>query len=325
MITSKPSPAESPICHLGVVHHAGAPLVVCAERWGGVLVWSPADGEWTTPRLAFAHREDPAFAEYPDAHNELDKVAALSADGRLLLAAGGDEQEPAVWNVDSGELVAHTPSCGAYTTDIVALDDRFVTAQQYSEEVRLWSPDGTDTLLDEVGSLFCLASAQIGDRTLLLTGGSGVTVWDAATLTELGNFYPAEDERVWAVAACSLGRTTAIIGLTEECMLHAWSLDADDPDEALLYDPVELNGADDLMVVIHVDGRPLVVNPTESSLHLLDAADGTTVGHVPTPGHSVTAMKAATVDGRPVLVTGGDDGILRIWDETDLTQALHQD
>ncbi|MEV5572223.1 WD40 repeat domain-containing protein [Spirillospora sp. NPDC052269] len=308
------------------MRHEGITRVVCAEKWGSVFTWSPSTGEWTSPRLAFAHAENPAFANYPDAHNEFSKVAAVSGGGRLVLAAGGDEQEPAVWDLGSGELVARTPSCGAYTADIVALDDRFVTAQQYSEEVRLWSLDGTDTLLDEVSEVFCLGTARIADRTLILAGGSGVTVWDAETLAELGDFSPddMDDARVWAVAACGLEQGTAIIGLTEERGLYAWSLDADDPDGPPLYGPVQLDGADDMMEVMHVDGRPLVVHPSDASLHLLDAADGTTVGHVPTPGHSVTALRAAIMDGRPVLVTGGSDGVLRIWDESELAQAIRE-
>ncbi|MEV4019966.1 hypothetical protein AB0J35_56765 [Nonomuraea angiospora] len=70
-----------------------------------------------------------------------------------------------------------------------------------------------------------------------------------------------------------------------------------------------------------VDGRPLVVTPAQNSLRLWDATDGTEVGHVNAHGHGITTMESAIVDGRRVLVASGGDGVLRIWDESDLAWA----
>ncbi|MEV4360356.1 hypothetical protein [Nonomuraea sp. NPDC049625] len=316
MIMSETIPTDSPIRDLSVVRHEGSSLIVCADRWGGVWTWSPSTGEWSGHSLPYAHAGDPIVAQFPDAANVIDMVAALSVDGRLLLAAGGDEQEPALWDLGSGELLWRTPLNGAYLADVIALDGRFVTAQQYSEEVRLWSPDGTDTLLDEVGQLSCLGTAQVGSRRLILAGGSGAHVWDAASLTELGSFYPYEG-RVWAVTACALAERTAIVAVTEKGELYAWALDAE-PDEPL-YGPVSASGgALETVAVMTVDGRPLVVTPTQDSLRLWDATDGTEVGHVNAHGHGITTMEPAIVDGRCVLVTSGGDGVLRIWNESDL-------
>ncbi|MDX3099238.1 WD40 repeat domain-containing protein [Nonomuraea angiospora] len=316
MIMSATIPADSPIRDLSVVHHEGSSLIVCADRWGGVWTWSPSSGEWSGRSLPYAHAGDPVVAQFPDAENAIDMVAALSVDGKLLLAAGGDEQEPALWDLGSGELLWRTPLNGEYLADVIALDGRFVTAQQYSEKVRLWSPDGTDSLLDEVGQVFCLGTARAGGRRLILAGGSGAHAWDAANLTELGSFYPDEG-RVWAVTACALAERTAIVAVTEKGELYAWALGAE-PDE-LLYGPVSASeGALEAVAVMTVDGRPLVVTPASDSLRLWDAADGTEAGHVNAHGHDITTMESAIVDGRGVLVTSGGDGVLRIWDESDL-------
>ncbi|MFI6920441.1 WD40 repeat domain-containing protein [Nonomuraea spiralis] len=259
------------------------------------------------------------MAEFPDATNVIDMVAVFSAGGKLLLAAGGDEQEPALWDLGSGELLRRTPLNGAYLADVIAFDGAFVTAQQYSEEVRLWSPDGANTVLGEVGALSCLGAARAGGRRLILAGGSGAKVWDAGTLAGIGSFYP-DGGRVWAVTACALADRTVVVAVTEKGELYAWPLDAE-PDGPPLYGPVAAShGSLSTMAVVAVGGRPVVVTEGQDSLRLWDAADGTEVGRVNAHRHEVTAMESAIVDGRRVLVTSGSDGVLRIWDESDLAQ-----
>lgn len=317
MINSKPIPTGEPIVGLSVARHRGSTLVVCLTG-DEVWTWSLPTGEWSPRTLAFAHAEDPVWADYPDAENELNSLAALSVGGRLLLAAGGHEQEPAIWDLDNGRVIRRSLAGGAYTADIVALDDAFVTSSVF-EEVRLWPPDGTEVLLAEDGGARCLASLRHGDRTLILAGDSGVMVWDAASRAQLADFY-SWGGHVDAVAACALPQGTGVFAVTEERELYAWLLETDDPDEPL-YGPVPLpEGASEDLVVTCVGGHPLLVIPTRTSLCMLSPADGSSAGHVDTPDHGVLTMQAATVEGRPALVTGDHDGVLRIWDEADLTR-----
>ncbi|WP_405616971.1 WD40 repeat domain-containing protein [Streptomyces sp. NBC_01508] len=317
MLMSTRIPGDFLISDFSVVHHEGSSLIVCLDKWGGVWTWSASTGEWLARPLSYAHAADPVMAEYPDAENSIDMVAALSVDGKLLLAAGGDEQEPALWDLGTGELLWRTPLNGAYLADVIALDGTFVTAQQYSEEVRLWSPDGTDTVLGEMGQSSCLGEARVGGRSLILAGGSETEVWDAATLARIASFTPY-DGRVWAVAACALAERTAILALTEEGDLCAWDLDseADEP----LYELAVGTEASDTLAVTTVGGMPLVLTAHPGSLRMWSAVDGTEAGHVDTREHGVTAMETTAVDGRQALVTSGSDGVLRIWDESDLVR-----
>lgn len=317
MLMSTRIPGEVLISDLSVVHHEGSSLIVCLDKWDGVWTWSPSTAEWLARPIPYAHAEDPIMAEYPDAENTIDMVAALSVGGRLLLAAGGDEQEPALWDLGTGELLWRAQLNGAYLADVIALDGAFVTAQQYSDEVRLRSPDGTDTVLGEVSQLSCLGAARVGGRSLILAGGSGAEVWDAATLSKIGSFDPY-DGRVRAVTACALAGRTAVLALTEKGDLYAWALgsDRDEP----LYELVAATQESDTLAVTTVGGEPLVLTTDQDSLRLWSAADGTEAGHVDTREQGVTAMESTVVDGRRALVTSGSDGVLRIWDESDLVR-----
>ncbi|MFC7715409.1 hypothetical protein [Nonomuraea recticatena] len=77
---------------------------------------------WQERPLTFACAGDPLAARYPDAENDVDSVAAVVSGGRVILAAGGDEQGFAFWDLESGELIRgqvstiptsrRSPKCG---------------------------------------------------------------------------------------------------------------------------------------------------------------------------------------------------------------------
>ncbi|MEV7098102.1 WD40 repeat domain-containing protein [Amycolatopsis sp. NPDC051045] len=316
MIMSTRIPSATTIRGFSVVRHAGSFVIACLDSMDAVWTWSESTGEWLARPLPYAHAGDPIVAQFPDAENTLDMLAASSVDGKLLLAAGGSEQEPAVWDLDTGELLWRTPINGAYLADVITAGGAFVTAQQYSEEVRLWSPDGTYTTLGEVAEVYCLGEARVGGRSLILAGGSETGVWDAETLANIATFTP-EQGRVWSVTACELGERTAIFGGTENGELYAWALGEESSEP--LYEPIAVSDDSlESVAAVTVAGRPLVVTQGENSLRLWDAAEGTENSHVDTREYDVTTMESTTVDGRRVLVTAGSDNILRIWDESDL-------
>ncbi|HEY1179425.1 MAG TPA: hypothetical protein VGF17_24985, partial [Phytomonospora sp.] len=202
MPASTPIETGVSIADVSFVRHRGTPFVVCVDRWGQrVWTWNTSTGEWDSPDLAYAHAADPVMEPYPDADNEFGMIAAASLGGRLLLTGGGDEQEPAMWDLATGEVIARAAVTGAYLADVIAVGGGFVTAEQYADTLRRWTPGERGDAIGQVGSLFCLASARLGGRDLILAGGSSAVVFTADTHVELASFTPYRG-RVWGVAGC---------------------------------------------------------------------------------------------------------------------------
>lgn len=315
MQTSALIPSDNPVADISVVTHDGGTLVVVADRWNGLWTWTPSTDAWDGLDLPFAHAADPVMQPYPDATNEFDMIAAASVGGRLLMAGGADEQEPALWDLATGEVLARAPVTGAYLTDVVAYGDVFFTAEQYSEHVRLWTPERHGEVVREVGSLFCLAVARAGGRDLLLAGGEGAIVFHADTQVEVASFWPAREGRVWGVTACEADGRALVVGVTENGELCVWDLEGDEEE---LFEPVAASKeALEDVEVLTLGGRPLAVTAAEEGgLRLWDVTDGSAAGHV--EGHGVAVMEKAEIDGRTVLVTGGADGTVCVWEEADL-------
>ncbi|MEV0644536.1 WD40 repeat domain-containing protein [Phytomonospora sp. NPDC050363] len=311
ILSSTPIPNGTTITDVSFADHGGSPLVVCADRYGGLWIWSPATGEWAAKPVPFAHAADPVMEPYPDAGNEFDHIALADVGGRLLLAGGGDEQEPAVWDFETGEIVARVPVTGAYLTDIVAVGGAFVTAEQYAERARFWSP-APDRVLGEVSSLFCLATARACGHDLVLAGGVGAVAWDAVTGAKIASCYVDDnDERIWGVTACDAGGRSFVVGATEYGRVCVWNFDAGGTEE----DYAQVKAAEgelEDVEVLTVDGRVLAVTAADGGgLRLWNVPDLGEAGHV--SGHEVSVMEKALVDGREVLITGGNDGTIRFW------------
>ncbi|MGO4424396.1 hypothetical protein AB4Z54_38315, partial [Streptomyces sp. MCAF7] len=104
-----------PVDGLAVVDVDGEPLVVCTGFYK-VWSWAPLRDEWLERPLTSAFA-----AEHPDAENDLDSVAVAVSDGRVVLAAGGDEQGPSIWDLFSGELLRGNTHNGPYVASIATV------------------------------------------------------------------------------------------------------------------------------------------------------------------------------------------------------------
>ncbi len=113
-----------------------------------------------------------------------------------MLAAGGDEQAVAFWDLESGELLRGTTYHDDYLGAVAAVRDdgppRFVTGTLYGGALLVWGPGQAAPLElstdeDAIGSL---ATASVDGRSLVAAGGLGIDVWDLARNDQLASFEP---------------------------------------------------------------------------------------------------------------------------------------
>jgi WD40 repeat protein len=337
LLLSSSVPSGSGIDDLAVVDVDGAVLVVCVAD-STVWTWNPARDEWRKRPLAFAHAGDPVFAEYPDADNEIDSVAAAVADGRIVLAAGADEQEPAFWDLDSGQLLHAVPSCGAYLAGVAAVEGpgpvRFVTSTQNADEVQVWQMpfDEPPVLLEDYWALPNLATTWVYGH-LLVAGAAQeeVVVWDLARPGQhLGLESTGDDPGT--VSWSRLDDRPIVVGGSSAGELWVWALSAeelrrplDDLEEVEpLYDPiVGHEGRIVALDTITVGGRSLAVTGSQdTTVRVWDLAERVMVGGPVVGGRQVAnnrsrviSVVTAMLQGRPVVLSSCRlDSMIRVWD-----------
>jgi hypothetical protein len=146
-------PSSAQIDDLAVLTMNGDPLVVCVAYRDGVWTWDPLRDVWRQRPLPFGYDED-IIDDYPDAENQIDQVAVTVAGGRVVLAAGHDEQPVAFWDLETGELLRRATLdedyLGAVATVRGSGPARFVSAGHNSNVLLLWDePFDSWTLLAE--------------------------------------------------------------------------------------------------------------------------------------------------------------------------------
>ncbi|SCL68141.1 WD domain-containing protein, G-beta repeat-containing protein [Micromonospora citrea] len=317
---------------IAAVEVDGALTVVGVSRWGrdGVWVWEPARNVWRNLVLPFACAADPQAAQYPDAGNELDSLALAVSDGRVVLAAGGDEQGVAFWDVGAGELISGTSFDAPYVAAVAALGGgdgpaRFVSCSGvHRDGITMWEPLGGPSPVElPESTVDALGTGSFEGRSLVVAGTrEDVTLWDVDSRERWASLYTdggdehvdedediddydedADDERIRAVALARQGGGLAVVALTDSGSVLVWTLPSPRP--------------------AGTDGEPAREGLTRARAGLPDDLDepDEEIEPVRDPfvGHegSITALATAVVDDRPVVVTGGADGSVRVWDLSD--------
>ncbi|MEW9550692.1 hypothetical protein [Nonomuraea sp. NPDC050783] len=305
-----------------LVETGGGPLVVCADSgYGGVWTWDPLRDVWQERPLAFACAGDPLAARYPHADNDLRSVAAVMSAGRVVLAAGGDEQGVAFWDLESGELIRGARFDDPYLAAVTEVRGEgpplFVTATQYAEEILVWGPsaEAPVELLNEIGPVACLAASHAPGFSLAAAGGAdeGIAVWDLSADGEVRTF-DTEGERVLAVSlAGPAGDPLLVAGVEEE--IHVWGLADAHGDDAPRDRLTGHEGAVEAVDTAVIGERALAVSGgADGTVRLWDLATGTQLGD-PLVGHEggVETVRIAVLHGRHVALSAGRDSRINVW------------
>ncbi|GAA3755208.1 hypothetical protein GCM10022225_44960 [Plantactinospora mayteni] len=309
---------------IAAVELDGALTVVCVSHWGrdGVWVWEPAQNVWRNLTLPFACAGDPVAAQYPDAGNEFDWLALAVPGGRLVLAAGGDEQGVAFWDVNTGELISGTTLNGPYIAAVATLDGgdgsaRFVTCSGvHWDGIMVWKPvAGPSPVELPESTVDALGTGRFEGRSLVVAGTrEGVTLWDVDSGERWASLYAEDegeeddgedtgDERIHAVAIAQQGTGLAVVALTDSGSVQIWTLPSPRPART------------DRELAVERLKRVRAGLPDD-----LDEPDEE-IGPIRDPfiGHegAISTLATVVVDDRPVVVTGGTDGTVRVWDLSD--------
>jgi WD40 repeat protein len=234
-----------------------------------------------------------------------DLVRALRLGSPFPAASVGQTLPDNTGEVDPLEVQSNPANAAA-----VSRDGRVVAFASADKTVRLWDVERDRDLRRCIGHTASVwAVAFSPDGTRLLSGGKDATLrlWDVSSGRELRQFQGHED-LVTSVVFSPDGKRALSGGIEGEVLL--WDLDRDRPLEAFRF------GAS-VKHVHHVafapDGKRAVVC-ADRGVFLVDAATGEVRQHL--QGHTQAAVHAAfSPDGHRIL-SGSDDGTLRLWDAT---------
>ena len=295
----------------------GRPVVVSVGGFGDetVRVWDLATG---TPVAAFTAHSGGVWA-----------VAVADLDGRpvVISGAGGDEAVR-VWELATGKPVTaftgHGDGVAAVT--VAELGGRLVVVSGGSVgTVRVWDLGAGETVGEPLtGHSFGVAAAavaELGGRPVVVSGGyDAVRVRELATGAPVGEPFTGHSGGVWAVAVAELGGRLVVVSGGQDGTVRVWDLATGKPVTAF----TGHSGGVAAVAIAQLDGRPVVVSgDEEGAVRVWELATGETVaaftGHsrgVAEFAHSrgVAAVAVVDLDGRPVVVSGGEDGAVRVWE-----------
>jgi len=312
--------------------------VTVADRWMtrriAMACIEPIDdqmspGDMPAPCWAWLRRHDPLHVLLTGHDGPIRTATALPlADGRVLLATGGDDGTLRLWDPSTGRPVG-TPleGAGAPRFKMAAFhsgDGRTILAIGGSDgRLRLWDPAGSqfhsDSIAGHAGSILDIVcfSREFG-ADIIVTSGFDRTllVWEMAVGRPVTHRPLVRDYQVRALSALPVpsGRTLLVTG-GYDADVRLWdSLTGQPSGERLTGHSGAIRAVATLALP---DGREFVAaGGDDGTLRLWDSR-GDPPGGRPLTGHSGAVNALVTVrlaEGRCLFASGGDDATVRLWD-----------
>jgi WD40 repeat protein/tRNA A-37 threonylcarbamoyl transferase component Bud32 len=236
-------------------------------------------------------------------------VATLSADGKTI-ATGGSDQKVRLWDVATGAArgAPLDAQAGSVTKVVLSSDGRSVISAHLRGDVRVWDvASGTSRVLGVVPSV---RDADVSpDRKWIAAGDDAGLVHVLSVDGKPERRLTGGRAQVWTVRFSPDGQQLA--GGSEDGDVIVWDLATGSP-RVLGH----LTGHARLLAYSS-DGRQLAAASSEGAARLWDLerdVESDLVGHV----GDIAAL--AFVDGG--VVTGGEDGTVRLWSRTGTARSL---
>jgi WD40 repeat protein len=311
---------------LAVTTLDGAPAVVSGSDDRSIQVWNPLTLEqFTAPLTGHADRVRAVT------------IARVGPDARQVVVSGSDDATSRVWDLAAGLPLGAPIAVHADAVRALAFVEHHRRPMMISG-----SADGTVrewglSLGGAVGEPFAghtrpiraLAMADVAGEHRLISGGADgkVRLWDPGSGYPVGPELTGHTNWVGAVAVATVADQLRIVSASGDTTARIWN-----PADGQMIGPtfhakgwigalavVNLDGSDAVIVAgadhddpadpdaEHVSERPYVARVWDPAD---DAPIATYVGH----SGWIRALAVADADGKPVVVSGGDDGTLHVWD-----------
>jgi WD40 repeat protein len=258
--------------------HTGPVIAVaCTRLYGRSVAITTSDDDTARVWDLTLDQEAPALSE---AHARPIRALALMTDGSPpTVVSGSADGTVRLWDLASGQ---HMACLTGHAHPVNSVD---ATKVQGRLVVTSTSDDG---------------SARIWDLA------------DAANPIQLNGYTNAV-----TTGTCVVRAGTPVLVTTSGTMLHVWDLSTVAPGASITPDTTALTGhSDPVNAAAHteINGRPVVITVSnEPTVRIWDPMTGKVIGHLSHHRGRVLAVACATLGGRPVAVTGGDDAAI-IWD-----------
>ncbi|WP_329579644.1 hypothetical protein OG500_12165 [Kitasatospora sp. NBC_01250] len=297
------------LCAAGV---GGRQLIVSAGNDRTVRTWDAATGE---PVHVFDHE------------GWIQSVCAVPVDGTVAIASAGRDGLIRLWDLDTGALLRTLQGHDQLVSALCSfqIDGRSLIASAGRDRrLRVWDPatgELLQTFRGRVHAVKALCPIRFDGRTHLALLSGGIDRWFV---------------RLWDPVLGKTSRTIRTRGgwFRQICRVElagrdllALSSGATDEDGVELIDPTSGRAIDwfdggvgsvhSLRSFTFRGHRVLAAGYGEDecgSAIIWDIATGSAIGTLEGHGGWVWALCNVEADGRELIVTGGQDGMVRLWD-----------